>query len=137
LDRDCPFLHDREAVLADRIGIVQKRRETFRYKHRPTYLQTILRKSLITLDNAGGKLEDALRDLEENSSKLSEDVKQDKAYCMNLRCLKPWKKDMEITPLKSCKGCKWTMYCSVRTFGLGKAHFILHLFYIGSLNAKR
>jgi hypothetical protein len=122
LDRDCPFLHDREAVLAERIRIVEKRRETFRYKHRPTYRQSIFREILLLRSIAGSN--EALRDEIEKSGKVGEDVKQDKAYCTNPQCMKPWKKGMKINPLKSCGRCKWTLYCSVSTFGLGESHFI-------------
>jgi hypothetical protein len=120
LDRDCPFLHDREAVLAERNRIVEGRRETFRYKQRPTYRQSIFREILVLRRIAGSN--EALYDEIEKSGKVREDLKQDKAYCSNLQCMKPWKKGMKNNPLKSCTRCKWTLYCSVSMFGLSADH---------------
>lgn len=46
-------------------------------------------------------------------AQIGQDVGGDRAYCANPRCMRPWKKDEDKKPLKACKGCKYTMYCSV------------------------
>jgi hypothetical protein len=42
LDKNCPFLHDRDAILADGNRILRKRRQTLNYKYHLTYLQSHL-----------------------------------------------------------------------------------------------
>ena len=116
LDRNCPFLHDREAVLADRNQILEKRRETFDYKHKPTVRQQMTRYYAV-LDRVAGNNE-KLRAEIENSEQIDRDVGSDRAYCANMRCMKPWKKNVDRKPLKACQGCKYTMYCSVSALEL-------------------
>jgi hypothetical protein len=109
LDRNCPFLHDREAVLADRAHILQQRRKRLKnYKHQPTTRQQLGRYHSV-LDCIAGNNE-ALRT--EMDAQVSNDIGGDRAYCANRRCMRPWKKDEDRKPLKACKGCKYTMYCS-------------------------
>jgi hypothetical protein len=115
LDQSCPFLHDRDAVLADRKRIIEQRREKIeRYKHHPTYRQSIVREAYIIAAMAGGNK--TLRAKIEKSGMVRKDLMNDRAYCANMNCLKPWKKGME-NPLKACKRCKFTMYCSVSSLG--------------------
>jgi hypothetical protein len=109
-DRNCPFLHDREAVLADRADILEKRRKAFSGKPRPTYRQSVLREVLVKNYLSGG--DKALGKEIQNSGLILKDVMKDKAYCSNPRCLMPWKKG-DKNPLKACQGCKYTLYCSV------------------------
>jgi hypothetical protein len=115
LDQSCPFLHDRAAVLAERNRIIEERRAKFEYyKHRPTYRQSIFRQVYVLAAMAGGN--ETLRAEIAKSGVVEEDLKKDRAYCANMKCMKPWKKGME-NPLKACKRCKFTMYCSVSAFG--------------------
>jgi len=111
LDNNCPFLHDSDAVHADRNQILEKRRETFRYKDSPTYRQSLFRQALVLRALAGD--DEVLRAAIEKSGQLEKDLKRDRAYCANMQCLKPWKKG-EDNPLKACARCKYTMYCSPR-----------------------
>ena len=114
-DQNCPFLHDRDAVLADRKQIIEQRREKIeRYKHRPTYRQSIFREVYVLAAMAGDNK--TLRAEIEKSGVVEKDLRNDRAYCANMNCLKPWKKGME-NPLKACKRCKFTMYCSVSALG--------------------
>jgi hypothetical protein len=115
LDQSRPFLHDRAAVLAERNRIIEERRAKFEYyKHRPTYRQRIFRQVYVLAAMAGGN--ETLRAEIEKSGVVEEDLKKDRAYCANMKCMKPWKKGME-NALKACKRCKFTMYCSVSAFG--------------------
>lgn len=111
LDRDCPFLHDREAVLADRARILQNRRERFHYKHAPTVRQHLNRHESV-LNCVAGQNEALRREIDESGC-IDRDMAGDRAYCANPRCMKPWRKSEDKKPLKACKGCKYTMYCSV------------------------
>jgi hypothetical protein len=114
MDRNCPFLHDREAFLADRADILEKRRGRFKnYKHQPTTRQHLNRYHSV-LDCIAGN-DEAVR--AQMNEQVNRDVGQDRAYCANPRCMKPWKKDEDRKLLKACKGCKYTMYCSVSALG--------------------
>ena len=122
LDQNCPFLHDRDAALANRAMILENRRKTFNnYKHRPTKRQKMSR-YLGVLDCVAGN-DEALRADIEHSGRVDRDIGQDRAYCANPRCMKPWKEGEDRKPLKSCKRCKFTMYCSVSTFKLGSLYY--------------
>ena len=112
LNRNCPFLHNRDAVLADRAHILEERRKRVSdYKHAPTVRQHLTRYHSV-LDCVAGP-DRALRDQIAESRVVDKGMAGDRAYCANPRCLKPWKKDEVKKPLKACKGCKMTMYCSV------------------------
>jgi hypothetical protein len=111
LDRNCPFLHDREATLFDRAEVLEKRRKTFDPKYRPNFRQVTTRQCLM-VDLLSGGNED-LKDAMLESEQLDEDAYEHKAYCANIRCMMPWKKG-ETNPLKACTGCVFTLYCSVR-----------------------
>jgi hypothetical protein len=115
LNRDCAFLHDRDAVLADRDQILEKRRKTFNYKHRPTYRQQMTR-YVSVVDCVAGN-DDALRAEIRGSEQMYQDVVSDRAYCANVRYMKPWKKGEDRKPLRACKRCKYTMNCSVSALG--------------------
>jgi hypothetical protein len=103
LDLNCPFLHDREAVLADRKQMLEKRRETFDYKHRPTVHQQMTRYHSVLNCMAGN--DKALRAEIEKSEQIDEEVANDRAYCANPQM------DEDRKPLKVCKRCKYTLYC--------------------------
>lgn len=112
LDRNCPFLHDREAVLADRNRILQDRRERLSHtKHSPTTRQHLNRYHGV-LDAMAGN-DETLRARFEESKQVDGMMKGDRAYCTNQRCMKPWKQGEPRKPLKRCTGCKIAMYCSV------------------------
>lgn len=115
LDRNCPFLHDREAVLADRSQILEDRRQRLsHYKHTPNTRQHLTRYHGV-LDAVAGNNE-ALRTSMEDSKQVNDMLAGDRAYCANRGCMKPWKEGEVRKPLKACKGCKTTMYCSVSSF---------------------
>jgi hypothetical protein len=134
LDRNCPFLHDREATLADRAQIIKLRRMRFDYKHRPSELQHMARcNTILNLVSGGDKV---LRQqfAESYEPEIRRDMEKDRAYCANQACMRPWKKG-EKNPLRACKGCKYTMYCSVSAFGSldSKSYSAVHF----SPNARR
>src|ERR1700720_4107966 len=109
LNQNCPFSHDRETLLAHRKQILEKRRESFDYKQRPTVRQQLMRFHSV-LDCVAGD-DEALRNRLE--SKVDQSMMKDRAYCANPRCMKPWKKGDDKKLLKACGRCKYTMYCSV------------------------
>jgi hypothetical protein len=112
LVKNCPYLHDRAAVMANRRAVLDKRRATFDYKHKPTPGQQRVRMNLL-LDREAGLRENFQRRKElVDSGWISEQMKGDRAYCANPKCMKPWKEE-EQNPLKACAGCKFAMYCSV------------------------
>jgi hypothetical protein len=111
LDRNCPFLHEHEAVLAYRAQLLEDRRERIMLtKHQPTWRQNINRYHSILDNMAGG--DEALRTEIADSNVVDRDLGKYRAYCANPRCMKPWKKDGKVKPLKACKRCKFTFYCS-------------------------
>jgi hypothetical protein len=111
LDRNCPFLHDREVVLADRAEIIKRRRETLsRYKRIPTVRQQMSRYVHVLHMMAGN--DSVLRAEIRQSKQIDRAIANDRAYCGNPRCMRPWITDQK-NPLKACTGCKYTMYCSV------------------------
>ncbi|KII96193.1 hypothetical protein PLICRDRAFT_35140 [Plicaturopsis crispa FD-325 SS-3] len=110
LDPDCPFLHDRDAVLASRERVLAARRKQFDYKRKPTPHQVMARQRLLLSRHAG--TDHARRDAMLTSGWVDRETKGDKAYCANPECLEPWKESQEHSPLKACTGCKFTMYCS-------------------------
>jgi hypothetical protein len=132
LDRNCPFLHDREVVLADRTEVLEKRRKTFNYKNRPTPRQQWTRYFAVLNTMAGN--DEALRAQIDKSEQIDRALGRTRAFCANVRCMKPWLHDEPTNPLKACKGCKYTMYCSVSALG----SFVLsHLRPCSSLNVRR
>jgi hypothetical protein len=114
LDRNCPFSHDSKAALDDRANVLEQRRSRFNYKHCPPEHQYRARyRGLLDHLSGGDK---GIREQFSNSPELRRDLEMDRAYCANPQCMKPWKKG-EKNPLKACKGCKYTMYCSVSVLG--------------------
>jgi hypothetical protein len=116
LDRNCPFLHDREATLADRARIIELRKMRFDYKHRPSEKEYMARyNNILNLVTSGDQ---ALREqfAESYQPEVRQILEMERAYCANRECMRPWRKG-EKNPLKACKGCKYTMYCSVSVSG--------------------
>jgi hypothetical protein len=111
LNQNCPFLHDRAAVLADRSRVLEERRKTFDYKHKPTARQQWTRYFAVMNTMTGN--DEALRAQIEKSEEIDRGLERTRAFCANMRCMKPWLQEESTGPLKSCKGCKYTMYCSV------------------------
>jgi len=56
--------------------------------------------------------DETLRAQIQESEEIDRGLERTRAFCANLRCMKPWIQDESTNPLKSCKGCKYTMYCS-------------------------
>lgn len=110
LDQNCPFLHDRETVLAYRAQLLEDRRARIMdTKYSPTSRQSVTRYHSFLNCVAGS--DEALR--AQIAGAVDLDVGKDRAYCANPRCMKPWKKGEKTKPLKACQRCKFTMYCSV------------------------
>jgi hypothetical protein len=111
LDQNCPFLHDRETALAVRAQILKTRRQRVtRGKYEPTERQRIARYHAVLDCMSGG--DEALRAKIAQSRQVNGDIGEDRAYCANPRCMKPWKKGENRKLLKACKRCKFTMCCS-------------------------
>jgi hypothetical protein len=121
LDKDCPFLHDRAAVLTNRAKVLAKRRETFHSKITPK--QRFARERMIMAE-AGE--DQRRRETFMQSTRYEQAMKNEKeivACCANTACLKPWLKSEEDCPLQACSKCKFTFYCSVYLlfiFGVGE-----------------
>jgi hypothetical protein len=45
----------------------------------------------------------------DESGEIYKDSRQDRAYCANMKCMKPWKQGVEVNPLKACTRCKFTI----------------------------
>jgi len=109
MDQNCPFFHDREAVLAYRAQLLEDRQKRIkRTKHSPTWHQNVTRYHSVLNCMAGNN--ESLRAQMEGI--VDQDVGKDRAYCANPRCMKPWKKGEKTKPLMACRRCKFTMYCS-------------------------
>jgi hypothetical protein len=111
VDKDCSFLHDRDAVLANRAQVLAKQRETFDSKITPR--QRFARQRML-VDEVGS--DPARRKEFMQSAKYKQAEKNEKnvqACCANPKCLKPSFESQENSPLLACSKCKFTFYCSV------------------------
>jgi len=119
LDLFCPFLHDRQAVQESRARIIKRRYEILQVT--PTVRHIHERERLILERETGDDMR--ARKAFINSGKLDREIKGDKGYCNNLRCLKPWKESEAVSPLQRCGRCKIALYCST---GCQKADWKRH-----------
>jgi len=111
MDKDCPFLHDRDAVLANRAQVLAKRRETFDLKITPKQRYARERRQV---DESGQDPQRRSAFMQTAEFKQwRENEKNLRACCANTKCLKPWFGSQENCPLQVCSKCKFTFYCSV------------------------
>ena len=114
MDKDCPFLHDRDAVLVNRAKVLATRRETFDSKITPK--QRFARERMLVAEAGTDPVR--RREFMESAryKQAQENERNVRACCANPSCLKPWFGSQEDSPLQACSKCKFTFYCSVRTY---------------------
>ena len=76
------LLHDRDAVLAERNKVLEKRWKNFDYKHKPTVRQQMTRYHSM-LDCVAGNNEAFRADMEK-SEEIDMGISTDRAYCANI-----------------------------------------------------
>jgi hypothetical protein len=111
MDKNCPFLHDRDAVLANRAQVLAKRRETFDSKITPK--QRFARQRMLVAEAGQDPARRRAFMQSERYKQVEENEKNVLACCANTSCLKPWLESQENSPLQACSKCKFTYYCSV------------------------
>ena len=100
-DRNCPLLHDRDAVLANRSRVLENRRKTFHHKQRPSYRQCLLRS--VYLLQCVAENDEALEAKFPQSEQCREIFRGNGSYCANPQCMKPWRKADDKNPLISLR----------------------------------
>ena len=114
MDKKCPFLHDRDAVLANRAQVLATRRATFNSKITPK--QRFARERMLVAEAGHDPAHRSEFMQTERYEQAVENERNVRACCANPDCLKPWFESEQYSPLLVCSKCKFTFYCSVRSY---------------------